>query len=123
MIVGIVNAEREAVISFEVRGSNGQGRTILAVIDTGFDGSLTLPSTLITALDLSWRGRGRALLADGSDSVFDSYEATVVWDGALRRISVDEVDIKPLVGMSLLRGYELTINVVEGGSVVLKSLP
>ena len=43
MIVGIVNAEREAVISIEVRGSNGQRRTILAVIDTGFDGSLTLP--------------------------------------------------------------------------------
>ena len=105
MITGIVTDDREAVI------------------DTGFDGSLTAPPDVIAALGLPLRRRGRALLADGSATVFDIYEATVMWDGVPRRISVDEVDVTPLVGMSLLRGYELPIKVVEGGSVVLKSLP
>lgn len=103
--------------------SIGQEQEIQAVIDTGFDGSLTLPPALIATLGLPWRRRGRALLADGNESVFDIYEATVMWDGSPRRISIDEVDIAPLVGMSLLYGYELTVQVVEDGSVLIKPLP
>ena len=123
MITGIVTVVREAVISLTVRGPNGQEQEIEAVIDTGFDGSLTLPPALITALGLPWRRRGRALLADGNESVFDIYEATVIWDGTARRVSVDEVDVMPLVGMALLYGYELTMQIVEGGRVLLKPLP
>ena len=123
MITGIVTVAREAVISLVVRGPKGQEQEIEVVIDTGFDGSLTLPPALIAALGLSWRRRGRALLADGNDSVFDIYEATVLWDGTVRRVSVDEVDVMPLVGMSLLYGYELTVQIVEGGRVRLKPLP
>lgn len=122
MITGIVTVARETVISLTVRGPNGQEQEIEAVIDTGFDGSLTLPPALIAVLGLPWRRRGRALLADGSDSVFDIYETAVIWDGAPRRVSVDEVEVMPLVGMSL-GGYELTVQIVEDGSVRLKPLP
>jgi len=123
MITGIITVAREAVISLLVRGPNGQEQELEAVIDTGFDGSLTLFPTLIIALGLPWRRRGRALLADGNESVFDIYEATVMWDGRARRVSVDEVDVMPLVGMALLYGYELTMQIVEGGKVLLKPLP
>jgi len=41
MITGIVTVAREAVISLTVHGPNGQAQEIEAVIDTGFDGSLT----------------------------------------------------------------------------------
>jgi clan AA aspartic protease len=92
------------------------------VIDTGFDGTLILPPALIATLGLVWRRRGRALLADGSESLFDSYEAIVVWDGEPRRIAVDEADIDPLVGMSLLHGYELTVQAIEGGTVIIQPL-
>ena len=54
-----------------MRGPIGQEREIQAVIDTGFDGSLTLSPALIAALGLPWRRRGCALLADGNESVFD----------------------------------------------------
>jgi predicted aspartyl protease len=54
------------------------------------------------------------LLADGSESVFDIYEATLMWGGALRRIAVDAADTDPLLGMALLYHYELTVQVVEG---------
>lgn len=66
MITGIVTTAREAAISLTVRGPTGQEREIRAVIDTGFDGSLTLPPALIATLRLPWRRRGRALLADGN---------------------------------------------------------
>lgn len=42
------------------------------------------------------------MLADGSDSLFDIYETTVIWHGRPKRVPVDEVDCDPLIGMSLL---------------------
>ena len=63
------------------------------------------------------------MLADGSDSLFDIYETTVVWHGRPKRVAVDEVDCDPLIGMSLLQGCELTVEVVDGGRVIVRPLP
>lgn len=83
------------------------------------DGWLSLPSGVIDGLEL----RGRAVLADGSECVFDIYEGIAVWDGAFRRIAVDKAATAPLVGMALLHGYELNAQVRDGGSVTIKALP
>jgi predicted aspartyl protease len=99
MITGVVTASRQAIIRLAVHGPEGQEQEVAAVSDTGFNGTLTLPPALIAALGLAWRRRGRALLADGSESLFDIYEAIVVWDGEPRRIAVDEADIDPLAGI------------------------
>jgi clan AA aspartic protease len=122
MISGVVTPQREAIVHLAVRDRAGNERDVEAIIDTGFDGSLTLPPSVIAALGLTWRRRGRALLADGSDSICDIFEATVVWDAVPRRISVDAADIKPLIGMSLLDGYELNMRVADGGDVRITAL-
>jgi predicted aspartyl protease len=89
MITGVVTANREATIRLLVHGPARRSRKIKAVIDTGFDGWLSLPPALIVLLGLPWRRRGRALLADGSENLFDIYEGTVVWDRHRRRIPID----------------------------------
>lgn len=122
MITGVVTDDRQAIVHLIVRGPAGQEQEIEAIIDTGFDGWLSLPSSIIVPLGLVWRQRGRALLADGGESVFDIYETTVVWDGEAHRIPVDEAETAPLVGMSLLEGYELTVQVQPGGNVTLRAL-
>lgn len=122
MITGVVTADHQATIRLTVRRPREQEQEIDAVIDTGFDGALTLPPALISILGLVWRRRGRALLADGSESVFDIYEAIVVWDGEPRRIAVDAADTDPLVGMGLMYGYDLRIQVVDGGTVTIEAL-
>jgi clan AA aspartic protease len=123
MITGVVTANREAIIRLAVGGPAGVEQQIEAVVDTGFDGWFSLPPALIALLELQWRRRGRALLADGSECVFDIYEVTVLWDGSLRRIAVDEASTAPLVGMALLHDYELSVQVRNGGSVTIKALP
>jgi clan AA aspartic protease len=92
MITGVVTAANEPMVRVTVRGPAGRERDIEAVIDTGFDGSLALPPTLIEVLGLPWRRRGRALLADGRETLFDIYEAAIVWDRQPRRVAVDAVD-------------------------------
>ena len=91
-------------------------------IDTGFDGWLSLPPDLITQLGLSWKRRGRAILGDGSECIFNVYEAVVIWDGDPLTIPVDEADSDPLIGMSLMEGYQLTVQVFEGGLVELSKV-
>jgi clan AA aspartic protease len=122
VIVGIVQG-REPLIRLTIRGFRGRRQEIEAVIDTGYTGWLTLPPSMIGALNLSWRTVGRGTLADGSVSLFDVYQAKVLWDGRVRAVFVDEIDATPLVGMSLLRGSELKMQVRARGKVTIKQLP
>ena len=122
MITGTVTADHEAIVRLMMHGPAGQEHIVEAVIDTGFDGWLSLPPVLITLLGLTWRRRGRSQLADGSESLFDVYAATVVWDRRRLRIPVDAADTSPLVGMALLNGYELNAQVCVGGKVTIKQL-
>jgi len=46
MIIGFMNASLEAIVRLIVYGLDGQEREVEAIIDTGFTGFLTLPSTL-----------------------------------------------------------------------------
>jgi clan AA aspartic protease len=123
MITGAVSANREATIRLLVRGPSGQEQEIEAVIDTGFNGFLTLSPAQITALALARLGRGRAILANGSEAIFDIYEATVIWDGQPLVVEADAADTDALIGMALLDGHELRIEVADGGSVTIEALP
>jgi Fe2+ transport system protein FeoA len=54
--------------------------------------------------------------------MFNVFEASVIWDGQMRSIEINESAAEPLVGMGLLEGYELNIQGVAGGSVTIKAL-
>ena len=73
-------------------------------------------------LDLPFRGRGSALLGDGSESEFDIHEATIAWAGERRLAAIDVAETEPLLGVGLLLGNELTVQVVAGGTVALQKL-
>ncbi len=122
MIVGAMNAQREAIVRLVVLGPGGQGRQIEAILDTGYTGSLTLPSAVVSDLGLPFRGRGSVLLGDGSESEFDVHEATVAWAGEHRLAAIDVAETDPLLGVGLLLGNELTVQVIVGGEVALRRL-
>ncbi|PSB26748.1 clan AA aspartic protease [Stenomitos frigidus] len=122
MMRGVVNQSCEAILPVVVKSSTTT-QLVDAVIDTGFSGFLTLPSKIIVALDLSWKGRDVATLGDGTSCIFDVYIAIVIWDGQYRPIDINESETVPLIGMQLLRGYDLRIQAIEGGSVAIEALP
>ncbi|MBI3119718.1 MAG: clan AA aspartic protease, partial [Candidatus Hydrogenedentes bacterium] len=115
MIAGVVTANGEAKIKLIVAAAKGELKSISAVIDTGFTGFLSLPSTQIESLDLTWFRHAEAILADGSAHLFNVYCGTVIWDGVARTIEVDAADTDPLVGMGMMSGYGLRIDGVAGG--------
>ena len=122
MIEGVVNAAYEAVVTLAVRGPSGQARDVEAVIDTGYSGYLTLPTSLVEELGLPFRFRGRAFLANGSEETFDVYGVTALWDGQPRYVEADAVGPTPLIGMLLLERHHLNIEVAAGGRVSIGSM-
>lgn len=121
MMQGRVNQRCEATLGIAVR-SNETTQMVDAVIDTGFSGFLTLPSDMIATLGFSWEGRDVATLGDGTFCTFEVYIGLVIWDGQYREIYINESETIPLIGMQLLRGYDLRIQAFEGGLVTIEAL-
>jgi clan AA aspartic protease len=122
MMQGAVNLRREATFSLVVGNLDGQRQFINTVIDTGFDGFLSLPSEMITRLGLPWTISNPATLGDGSEVLFDFYTGTVICDGQYRMIDIAESETEPLLGMAMLYGYRLQVDNVEGGIVKIEAL-
>lgn len=53
----------------------------------------------------------------------DAYRVGIEWDGQVRVVPALAAEGGPLVGMSLLRGSEVRIEVMDGGEVVIRPLP
>lgn len=122
MITGEVNADQEAILFLTVHGQDGQEETE-AMLDSGFTGYLTLPPTLISLLGLTLREQGEFTVAGGDSVEFPIYEATVIWDGQARTVLALASDSIPLVGMSLLKGYRVCFDAVDGGPVTIIPIP
>ena len=123
MINGKVTTTLEATIDIEVSGPSPPPQQTEAVIDTGFNGYLTLPSHLVSLLNLPLAGSRYATLGDGSVVSLDAYYATISWHGQNRKVLVLEGDGAALVGMSLLRGSRFSMDVVADGDVAIEELP
>ena len=121
MINGIVNHRRELIFRRMVIGPSGS-EEVEFVLDTGFNGSLTLPLQLIQRLGLQWRDRREAMMADGRTELFDIFEVTVDWDGRPTQIVAYASGPDALIGTSLLYGFELTAQIIDGGPATLKRL-
>ena len=122
MIEGTVNANLEAVVVIPLRGPGGRTQELEAVVDTGFNGYITITPRLAAELELPLVGKMRVVLADGREETFDAHDVTVIWDGQSRYVDTYVVDATPLVGMALLHGHGLYVEVAEGGRVVIEGM-
>lgn len=122
MIVSTVT-DGQARIHLKVIGPQGQEQEVEALLDTGYSEFLTLAPALAATLGLPWRKVDQTILADGSECFFDVYDGQVMWDGKPRRVLVAALGTTSLVGMRLLDGHELKMQVRPGGKVTIKRLP
>jgi clan AA aspartic protease len=79
-------------------------RSVELVLDTGFDGALSLPRRAVEELRLPRVGRVSCDLADGTMAKMDVFEAGIDWLGTVRCVEVVVSDAgPPLLGMGLLQ--------------------
>lgn len=120
MIFGKVNTFREARVSVNLVLPSGKTRTITCMIDTGFNGFLTLPPKLISTLGLDWIHVDDAWLANASKVHTRVFVVDVEWGGAIQTVQVHETENVPLLGTFMLVGCHLAIDMIEGGDVTIR---
>src|SRR5262249_1070786 len=109
MIAGSVTAQRETRVRLIILDMAHQPPDVDAVIDTGFNGFLTLPRALVQTLQLPLAGNRRVTLGDGSTVVLDLYLATIVWDTQPREVLVLAAEGGSLMGMAILYGHRVIL--------------
>jgi clan AA aspartic protease len=123
MITGTVTADREIVIQLDALSTNQSVVPIPAVVDTGFNGFLTLPTDIIESLGASIAGTRRAELGDGNIIELDIYSVTVQWHGEHREVLALQAGSTPLIGMSMLWGSRVQFNAQDAGAVEIDAVP
>ena len=87
------------------------------VIDTGFEGYLTLPKFAVEKLELPFAHRIVANLADDTGSKVSVHNLSIIWDDQVREIYVLAMGKRPLLGTKLLEDHDLKIHFAENGGV------
>ena len=121
-MTGRINQDLQAWLTVDLMTRSGQPRPIAVTVDTGFNGLLALPTITIQGLELSEESSRLAITATGDRVRLTTYYSTMTWHGEPRTIEVVEAGGEPLLGMELLLGNRVTLDVVEGGAVTIEPL-
>ena len=84
---------------------------------------MTLPTDVIEQLGLIPDGRRQASLANGDPVTLNGWRGTILWNERQISILVLQSDGEPLLGMRLLYGHRVSVDVLEGGEVTIDELP
>ena len=126
--VSVIDDILEAETTIVVLGGSEETESIDFIIDTGYTGEPTLPQEIIDRLNLQTANYDESdvgptvVLADGTVRTVAVYVASILWNDRLRNVEVDSLGIAPLIGMRLLRGSNLSIDVAPGGLVTITEL-
>jgi clan AA aspartic protease len=109
---GRVDDSGRALVAVNIRPDANAAATEVEVwIDTGFTGDLVLPMLLIDALALPQSATIKAILADGSEMMMQTFSCLIDWFDELRELEVIANEGKyPLLGVGLLEGHNLRVS-------------
>ncbi len=92
------------------------------VVDTGFEGALTLPPAAVAALQLPFLQEMSANLANDESVKVDVHVATIVWGADERDVTVLSMGNRPLLGTTLMQACHLGVDFADGGAVSLTNI-
>lgn len=122
MIAGVINERAQAMIQLTVQGAFNRSQPIEFVLDTGFNSFVCLPHRVVEALQLPFDTEVVATLAAGRSVSLFTYDASVMWGGAEREVTVLEAEGDALLGMAMLANHRISMEVRDGGLVSIESL-
>ncbi len=111
-MIGWVDDDRRALCEVIVRQDHQTSpTTVIAWIDTAFNGHFVFSEALIEQLGLPQEAATEAILADGSRVTLASYRCVVEWFGEQLDVQVIANDGRlPLLGTELLDNHRLMID-------------
>ena len=104
-------------IEIGVTGSGGNVTTFKVIVDTGFNGYLSLPYAVAFPIGLTLVGTGSGRVADGNFSPYLKCIGTVAYGDKKVPTVIDvQQNSRPLLGTALLKelGCILTVDAMSG---------
>ena len=123
MIYGNINDNWDLVVPMRILDANEHVHRFDAVVDTGFNGELTLPIHHIRKFQLAPGLPTDITMANGVTETFNAYFGTLLWRGQRRAVQVVETESTPLIGIGLLWDSLLTAEIIDNGAVIIGPLP
>jgi clan AA aspartic protease len=120
MIFGHVR-DRFPRVSLNLPGLDGPV-VVEFILDTGFDGDLALPASLIAQLETAESEFRWVRLADGRAQQRRASEITLDWNDEERITEVLALENPPLLGVGLMGGNLLQAEMQTGGEGSLEPL-
>lgn len=108
MMEGSIDSELQAILPVSVLHRN-QHRVVDFVIDTGFNGFLSLSHDLVRRFDLNVVDIQRGITADGRLGVFEVVDVCINWHGQPLIIAAHILG-DALIGTRLLEGSEINFS-------------
>lgn len=122
MIIGRVDVHRQAWVQLEIESNDGRLEPVDTVVDTGFDGHLTLPPQVIEELGLEPDEPSYVVLATGSRERVNVWRGNVLWHDRICKVFVFEASGPPLLGMELMEDSQVTMQPRINGHVLIERL-
>jgi len=120
MIEGRIDARLEAVIDLDVRLGDKLKRENF-LVDTGFNGFIAVPQTMVDRLGLVLLDVQEGITADGRLGYFDTVEIAVLWHGRELTVQSQILD-EALIGTRLLRGSRIRADWVRDGQFQIEPI-
>ena len=117
-----VGGSLAATLEVQVRWTTGRSKTYNALLDTGFNGALSLPTDDVAALGLPLVTERTVTLGDASDVRVEVHAGQVRLAQGWHRCPVLSTGDVPLVGMQLMEGLNVCFEAVDGGAVTAESV-
>jgi clan AA aspartic protease len=114
--------EYQARVAVSLLLPNNQEITLDFVVDTGFEGAMTLPLETVQSLNLPFFTQLTANLADDSGVPVDVYVGVIRWQDEEKRIAVLAMGTRPLLGTALLAEHRVQADFTDGGAITITPL-
>ena len=124
MIRGRVNPEFKPIVNIQLRHENGEFSPFEVKFDTGFNGELGLPTSVIEILKKSPSESRVVTFANGEVATVNAYDVDAMIDGEVRRLNaMDFGSGSLLLGMKALPTWTGCVEFKINGDVTIQKMP
>ena len=129
---GVVNEHLLPISPLTIRNKDGEWQDVNLLLDTGFDRELALDAALLSRYNLAthpdhqWLTPEEALKNHDNWGPRAPYTGELEWQGRERAAGIRVVakhSLNGMLGTKLLMYHRLTVDVLKGGAVTIKSGP
>jgi clan AA aspartic protease len=120
MITGKIDENLEARMTLRVC-QHDRHEDVEFLVDTGFNGFIAIPISLVRRLRLQLGAVQSGITADGRSGYFDTVSIELLWHEVPISVLAQVLD-EPLIGTRLLLGNSLSADWIVGGSIRISPL-